>query len=125
MSYNWQEYITLSEYLKNNPCSGYEESCYRSSVSRAYYGVFGIARNFLIKNGATIPRENTHKFLINEYKNSADVLRKKIGKNLDLLRRYRTNADYEDDISLRKKEADLSCLSAKCILNDLKRIGAI
>ncbi|MBI5208125.1 MAG: HEPN domain-containing protein [Candidatus Firestonebacteria bacterium] len=125
MSFNWQEYITLANNLIKNPCSGNEESYYRSAISRAYYGVFGIAKMFVIKSGVSLPPQNTHQFLINNYKNSSDSVRKKIGKNLDSLRRDRNKADYEDNISLNFKYAETSYKNAEQILKDLKNIGAI
>ena len=41
MSFNWKEYVDLSEELMSRE----EESCLRSSISRAYYGVFCLVRN--------------------------------------------------------------------------------
>jgi len=41
MSFNWRDYVDLAQDLLNRA----EEACQRSSISRAYYGVFCLARN--------------------------------------------------------------------------------
>lgn len=44
MSFDWEDYIRLSEELIKKT-GALEEANFRSSISRGYYGVFCIARN--------------------------------------------------------------------------------
>lgn len=79
MSFDWKDYVYLAEELLNRT----EESCYRSSISRAYYGVFCITRN-LKGYGNYKPKkgENIHWVVINAYKNSSDRREKISGESL-------------------------------------------
>lgn len=98
-----------------------DESSLRSSISRAYYGVFCIARNkkdyknFRLKKG-----ESLHWIVINAYKQSRDRREKEIGRILDNLRRFRNNADYDEDKPIHRGLAERAFLSAKQILTSLE-----
>jgi len=78
MSFHWEKYVYLAEELMNRKDDAY----LRSSISRAYYGVWCLARN---KKGYKRykPRkgENIHWKVINEYKNSTPFLLKSINRN--------------------------------------------
>lgn len=113
MSFNWRDYVYLAEELLNQE----EESCLRSSISRAYYGVFCIARNkksyrnYKLKEG-----ESMHWVVINAYKNSSDANEQNIGRILDKLRKSRNDADYDESRSIDKNLAERMVISAKQIL---------
>lgn len=113
MSFDWKDYIDLAEELLNRT----EESYHRSSISRAYYGVFCIAknkkgyRNYKLKKG-----ENIHWIVINAYKNSSDINEQNIGRILDKLRKSRNDADYDESRSIDRNLAERVVLSAKQIL---------
>lgn len=111
MSFDWESYLLLSEELAKRP----EESCLRSSLSRAYYGVFCIARN---KKGYKMYKgSNIHSKVINEYKQ--DKTLKEIGWNLDELRKARNSADYDGDRKIDKHRAGRMLILAKQVLNNL------
>lgn len=126
MNFKWESYIQLAEelivYQKN---SSILEACYRSAISRCYYGVFCIARNFLISQGVAIPQVNTHKFIREKYQSSPDLLMKKIAKELRRLWLERKDADYEDKIKIEIKRAKYAIDLSKKILENLKKIGAL
>lgn len=113
MSFDWKYYVYLAEDLLNRP----EESCYRSSISRAYYGVFCLARNKKGYKGYT--GTNIHWQVINEYKNSSDKNEQEIGRILDKLRKSRNDADYEDDKLIVKGVAERALFSAKSVLTSM------
>jgi uncharacterized protein (UPF0332 family) len=125
MSFDWKTYLDVSEALIKNRTTGFEEAYLRSAISRAYYAVFGIARSYLKSEGTTISAIDTHKFLRNEFKNSPDNIKKKIGNNLERLWRDRKEADYNDTVIINNKRAQLSYQMAVLILQYLKRIGAV
>ena len=114
MSFDWKDYVDLSEELLNRE----EESCLRSSISRAYYGVFCVTRNKKgYKNYKPKPGENIHWVVINAYKNSSDRNEQNIGRILDKLRKSRNDADYDESQSIDRNLAQRMAVSAKQILN--------
>lgn len=116
MSFDWKDYVYLADELSGRE----EESCLRSSISRAYYGLFCLARNnksyqnYVPKKG-----ENIHWIVINAYKNSSDKNEQDIGRILDKLRRSRNGADYNEDRPINKGLAQRAVYSAMRILTDM------
>lgn len=110
MSFDWKDYVYLAEELLGRQ----EESALRSSISRAYYGVFCIARNK--KGYKNYTGSNVHLTVINAYKNSQDRNEQSIGQTLDKLRKSRNKADYNEDRLIDKSLAERMVCSAKQIL---------
>ena len=113
MSFDWKDYVYLAEDLLNRA----EESYLRSSISRAYYGVFCIARNR--KGYKKYTGSDVHWKVINEYKNSSDKNEQDIGRILDKLRKSRNDADYNEDRPINKGFAERAVYSAKRILTSM------
>lgn len=125
--FDWKQYIQLAEKIRDvnkiQEFQGLEEACLRTSMSRAYYGIFCIARNFLIsKKQSKIPTIDTHKFVRNEYINSRINEEKIVGENLKQLWRKRKKADYEDSITIENNEIDFCIKTAN---NTLKLIDQL
>jgi len=126
MSFDWRLYIKLADELINfHRTKCLAESYWRSAISRAYYGVFCLSRNFLISKGIRIPRKNVHRFVIEKYKNSPDQVEKKIGVELDRLRKDRADADYDDRKSINNSYATRSHGRSTRIQQLLENIGVI
>lgn len=126
MSFDWRLYIKLADELINlQRDKSLAESYWRSAISRAYYGVFCLSRNFLLSKRITIPRKNVHRFVIDRYKRSFDQNKKKIGIELDRLKKDRIDADYKDRISINKNYALRSYGRSERILQLLQNIGAV
>ena len=126
MSFDWGLYIQLADELINQQrTKTLQEAYLRSSISRSYYGVFCIARNFLISKGVIIPMANTHKFVIKQYWNSQDKTEKKIGKDLSSLCRERKDADYKNTATVNIKSARTVYQLSIQSFNRLRGIGAI
>jgi len=126
MSFDWQSYISLAEeLLELSQRERLEEACFRSAISRSYYGVFCIARNFLKKKGISISPIDTHKFVREQYMNSSIVIEQKIGENLKRLFGERKVSDYEDTADIDIKRAETAIKLAKRVLESLKQIRAI
>ena len=101
MTFDWSEYLKLAQELAGDAAnSPNEEAKLRSSVSRAYYAAFCKARNHLrdIDGNQIPPKVNVHTYVRNQFKNSSDKSRKKIGNDLNRLRLRRNKADYEDAV---------------------------
>jgi len=109
MSFDWVEYVYLAEQLLNQA----GESCFRCSISRAYYGVFCVARD---AKGCQNVSISVHKIVIDKYKNSTDRNEGMIGHTLENLKKQRISADYIKGKSLGKKDAEKAISRAKEIL---------
>ena len=91
MSFDWIDFVKLAKKLIEDR----EEASLRSGISRAYYGVFCIARNR--KGLKNYKKGDVHRVVIESFKNSNDFNEQYVGWVLDELRRNRNHADYEED----------------------------
>ena len=76
------------------------EAKIRSSISRAYYSVFCLVRNYLRDiegdNNLHTLKVNVHDYVIKNLLDSKDADRRYFGQCLDRLRINRNEADYQD-----------------------------
>jgi len=125
MSFNWVLYISFAkELLSHYKISCSQEACFRSAISRSYYGVFCIARNLLESRGHRIPKKDIHNFVKRQYTESPNMKEKKIGADLDRLRKARNKADYRERAQIDLDKATSAYITAEDILEELKNIGA-
>ncbi len=126
MSFQWEKYLTLAKILaKGDILLIDDETARRSAISRAYYAVFCLSRNFALDNReVTLTGErDDHQTLIEHFKTSPDQARKQIGTNLDRLRKNRNAADYDNDISGLEALTRVSMKFADNLLIDLNSLG--
>lgn len=92
MAFDWVDYLKLAKGLLGVT----NEAALRSSISRAYYFVYHVARNRLESNGLT-PNwsDSQHKITWEYYEGSPDYECKKLGLLGQRLRSRRTKADYD------------------------------
>ena len=109
MAFDWVHYITLAERLKDAAETlndegepDFQQACLRSAISRAYYGVFCMARNLLLKKHVEIPREHVHEYVRNRYLAAGDVEVEKVGENLKRLWGKRIQADYDNEMEIKE-----------------------
>ncbi len=126
MVFNWERYIDLAKKLiEHSKNDGFLREAYlRASISRAYYGAYWIARDYLTKKGKTIPDRDSHKFVHEEYQKSSNPMEKKIGEDLKRLKRQRIHADYLNSPQISMDDANAALDTARKILKRLKQIGA-
>lgn len=125
MCFDWNLYVQLADELINHhKTASLQEAYLRTSISRSYYGVFCIARNFLISKGIYMQKTDTHKFVSDQYVDSNNRIEKKIGQDLNRLRRRRRNADYEDRATINLNEANTAYSMALCVMKNLTNVGA-
>lgn len=137
MSFDWSEYVDVAQELATQAKSNspHQEANQRASMSRAYYAVFGKARDHLRRydkirepnplvdsNGNRI---NIHAYVREQFKNSAEADRQEVGLALERMIKYRNAADYDlTNIVLNNlpftTEANL--MWAKEVLERLRRI---
>lgn len=107
MNFNWEEYLKLAHRLFDDHDNYLEESSYRTSISRAYYSVFNLAKNYLINIGENLSNSGyIHKqipLIFNnlsekELDNSKKKTFIRISNELSILRRMRNDADYDNEI---------------------------
>lgn len=125
MTFDWSEYLELAQELAGERASlASEEAKLRSSVSRAYYAAFCKARNHLRDiEGQPIPKGGkAHAYVRDQFKDSTDRSRKKIGNNLDRLRLRRNKADYDDFVSGLSQFAIASLKSTQDVISALNTL---
>lgn len=100
MSFDWSQYLNLAQELAGELTLSNREARLRSSVSRAYYAAFCTGRNHLRdREGDTIPLGGqSHIYVRDQFRNSANRVRKQIGEYLNRLRIRRNKADYDDTV---------------------------
>jgi uncharacterized protein (UPF0332 family) len=126
MPFNWISYIELAKELLEGQRGKdpYQEANLRTVISRAYYGVFCIARNHLENNGIEVPQVDAHKFVREIYIASKGISESRIGENLGRLLRRRNIADYENDPIINFSEANTAYQQAYRTLQFLSNLGA-
>jgi uncharacterized protein (UPF0332 family) len=128
----WKHYLDLAEHLAK---SRMDEAKLRASISRAYYAAFCNARNYMLtKDNNPFPlRYDHHKYLVRYYKGDLDEsksdvegIRSIIGKDLNIMRIFRGNVDYDDDVSkignLDETTADV-LMRSKRVISNIERGG--
>ena len=127
MKFDWSEYLNLANQLVNVETN---EAKQRSSISRAYYGAFCLARNYLrdYLGYTRLSRRdfdvNVHQYVAEEF-NKFDPKNKRmveIGRDLGRLRNFRNKADYEDTIFSLQKDTQMSLQLAQNTIDNINRL---
>jgi uncharacterized protein (UPF0332 family) len=97
-----------------------EEEDWRTSVSRAYYAAFHVARELLTGLGFTVPNgEQAHAYLWLRLSNCGDLRTQDAGADLKSLRGRRNRADYDLSRPFRAGEAPVAIQFAETIIRSL------
>ena len=101
LKFNWNRYIDFAEdLLKTIPKDEEDEVKERCGISRAYYGAFHRAQNYLNKIGITVDVKDkgSHNRVIDEFNTigKSNRLWAGIGLELNRLKIQRQKADYHD-----------------------------
>jgi hypothetical protein len=99
MAFDWKEFLLVAKHLSSlSSATLPSEAGYRSAVSRAYYAAYCHARNFARDRQGFIPSKSS-----SDHAKVRDHFRAKnlviIATQLDNLRQWRNDCDYEDSIS--------------------------
>jgi hypothetical protein len=127
MGFDWGEFLSLAEQLNGESVSGPPisfEAQQRSSVSRAYYAAFILARNRLRDvDRVPIPQAGTaHLFVAQRYEYDPDPVRAQIGVLLSRLRRARNLCDYDDAVVDLPRLSRRSVRRATQVIADLAQL---
>ena len=135
MKFDWSEYFNLVQESTAISSDNFasNEAKLRFAVSRAYYSVFCLSRNYLrdVEKDPRLSRRNSfdinqHQYVAEEFifhksKNPKII---KIGENLSRLRELRNKADYSDTMFSLQKDVKYALKITENIisaLSDLKQ----
>jgi hypothetical protein len=107
--------VTLAEQL----AQGDSEAAHRSAISRAYYGVYRVARDTYPNPQRYAQSEGSHQALVSALKQSGERVKYGIGVQLDNLRRERTVADYDGALTITQARAVAAVQRARTLLAHL------
>lgn len=125
MSFDWRLYIQLAdELISSRQNTNLNDAYIRTALSRSYYGVYGIASNF-IQTKFSLPSFNIHKFVIQKFESSSNYQERLIGSNLSKLWRRRKKADYSQNAPLNLHTANQTVMLANRTIQELENLGAI
>ncbi len=120
MSFDWSQYIELAENLISQAQGGnLDHALFRSSISRAYYGAFCLARNKVADYDGEAHRTDTHRYVRESFLDSTAYEAMQVGHKLNNLLRQRKNADYEAMATIDKESAERVLAMAKRTLDIL------
>jgi uncharacterized protein (UPF0332 family) len=132
MRFDWSEYLNLAEELAAiSGDSDNNEAKLRSAISRAYYAVFCLARNYLrdVEQDSRLSRKtpdiNEHQYVAKEFIFHKSKAKKmiKIGENLSRLRLFRNKADYEDRVFTLSSDVKIALKMAQNIMTSLSELN--
>ena len=126
--FDWHAYLRLSRLLAAAGRFLKSEAVLRTSISRAYYAAFCVARNRLAHEEQKDPDKIIYKHskVWKAYKNSSNKGSQSIGKIGVRLKRKRENADYQNTFrSNLPLEVKGALINASQILSDLGKIKRI
>jgi len=127
MGFDWTLFITLAKELlsiERNTRSPREEYL-RTIISRSYYGIFCVARNYLSSKEASLPEKEIHKFVRSRFISSTNNLENQIGINMDRLWRKRIEADYYNDANINIENVAKVYQTAFRTVEKFRELGAI
>lgn len=133
--FNWYRYIILAEELLSSiPEDTEDESKERTSISRAYYGAFHRASDFVKSINQTIDiyRAGSHENVIRFFKDigKSDRDYKQVAEDLRHLKDRRQKADYRDNYfgTVKFGNLRLECATsieiAKGVIEQISKIEA-
>ena len=125
MTFDWSQYLKLAQELAGQGVTAAaQEARLRSAISRAYYAAFCLARDHLRhKEKHPVPTNGrAHAYVRNQFRNSSDRARKKLGHNLGRLHKDRKRADYDDSVPDLEKTTTSDIILAQRVLHALANL---
>jgi len=112
MVFAWSEFLDIARFLHNhgNTAGIPQEAAYRCAVSRAYYAAFCHSRNYAATRMQYIPErsEKDHKKL---RLHLAQRGLPDVSRNLDRLRQWRNDCDYDNQTPTSTETTVLNAIS--------------
>lgn len=118
--FDWDKYLCFAKNLSNQP--DVSETELRISISRAYYAVFNnCSDKFFEITQEPRPYSDSHKFIIDRYKNGKKEARA-IGTHLNTLKNSRIDCDYKSARLITKSITEQAIKTAELISTKLNSI---
>ena len=125
MSFDWNSFVDLADYLISDEIKDINEAHIRTSISRSYYGVYGVASDYAQEKGCRLPDQNKHTYVRDRYKLSPEPQAIQIGNRLGILLSGRIRADYKKTTSLKREDAKRILTQAKATMRYLEDLRTI
>jgi uncharacterized protein (UPF0332 family) len=119
-TFNWLSFVKLADNLLDYKT----EEAYRSSISRAYYGIFCHIRWELENRGTHFTRERIHSQVIEWFLLQQDRSLRDFGHDLNRLRKARASADYDNSI-IARNYAVKNLIAAHYLIDKAKEANLI
>lgn len=119
MSFDWADYLKVAQELAGQcGIADRRDAKLRSSISRAYYAVFCLARRYLTtRESATIPAGGeAHEVVERKFR----LVNPSVAENIKRLRIARNRADYNDEVPGLENACALSLSRAECAVNRIR-----
>ena len=126
MSFTWGAYLSVAEVLvRERGILAPEEACCRAAISRAYYAVYGMARNHA-RDHEQLSLQRTggdHQRVLLHYRRRSDRTHQQVAELLFRLRRQRNQADYNDQMPTAIASAHAALHRAQQALTALESLS--
>ncbi len=123
ISFIWTDFLDLAKELTGkSDIDTIKEAMQRTAISRAYYASFGFARVF-IENKYSISFEssfNIHSDIQDWFINNNNRECRRIGSKLQRLRKFRNQADYDNQMDRIDEIVEHSLVYSSYIIDKLK-----
>jgi hypothetical protein len=118
VTFDWRGYVDLADDLLTLRPN--DEAAQRAALSRAYYGAFGVAREYLLtKRGMTVISFNAHYHVWAVFAQAPKGIEQRIAQEGNRLKRRRDLADYEANYSRLAIEAAKWVARARRLVADI------
>jgi len=115
---DWHGYLDLADDLLSIRLQ--DEAAQRSALSRAYYGAFGVAREYLlIKRGVAVAAFNVHYHVWTVFAQAPRGIEQWIAQEGNRLKRRRDLADYETNYATLAADAQRWVARARRLLAEI------
>ncbi|MCS6889062.1 MAG: hypothetical protein NZQ09_12715 [Chloroflexus sp.] len=121
MAFDWREYLALAKELAGDASASYSvEAARRAAISRAYYGAFCFARNVAQAKEGFIPSGSAddHRYLRDHFQKHGRLA---VASQLNRLRQWRNNCDYEDRVAGIEHLVQIAIRSADRVVQELEK----
>lgn len=118
MAFDWSEYLMVAQSLSQGTVCNSVEAARRSAVSRAYYAAYGHARRYATRRLTFTPsRSADDHWRLCEY--LAEKRYEDLANDLEELRRWRNQCDYDDTVGALEGLVSASLKGARNIIKIL------
>jgi hypothetical protein len=118
VTFDWRGYLELAEDLLTLRPT--DEAVQRAALSRAYYGAFGVAREYLLtKRGIAVVSFNAHYHVWAVFAQAPRGLEQRIAQEGNRLKRRRDLADYEANYPRLAVESGRWVARARRLVSDI------